>query len=280
MKNKLINKNIIIIFLILFTLFSCSGCALKKQIMTKQGKQECYLDDTDATKFTYNGQQYTILNDIIESSELGDWVGFIQKYAALDNNYKILNMQDMGTNITGDLKKLAEQSNQAAYYIPYLNVYRLKNNTGSTTLIIDVDNAFHRAVLSESIKEGDFKIIFSSEINTNNENLTDDVPTINRNDLRKLLWNGNTYKITEQEVPDELLGDYLCTISENVTFDAETGKELTKDELNNVEVMPKDISNKIRENRIYGSVYTLKDGYDSSLAIEVNYKYVYARIEK
>lgn len=94
--------------------------------------------------------------------------------------------------------------------------------------------------------------------------------------MRNLTWEGKTYQITDQVVPNEKIGDYLCTLSGNITFDAETGRELTHDELNAIDIIPGELSNQKRETWIYDSVYTVIGKDKDSLAVEINYKCVYA----
>ena len=96
MKNSILIKRVILVFCMMSIIIIGSGCAAKKAVLENQGKTECYLDEKDATKFIYNGQQYTILNNTVDKNSLGDWIGFIQKYVALDENYNILKKCDMG----------------------------------------------------------------------------------------------------------------------------------------------------------------------------------------
>ncbi|WP_347005507.1 NisI/SpaI family lantibiotic immunity lipoprotein [Coprococcus comes] len=129
MKNSILIKRVILVFCMISIMIIGSGCAAKKTVLENQGKTECYLDEKDATKFIYNGQQYTILNNTVDKNSLGDWIGFIQKYVALDENYNILKKCDMGVNVVGDLSDLIDHTDGTAYYVPYLNVCPLKTAT-------------------------------------------------------------------------------------------------------------------------------------------------------
>lgn len=156
MKNSILIKRVILVFCMISIMIIGSGCAAKKTVLENQGKTECYLDEKDATKFIYNGQQYTILNNTVDKNSLGDWIGFIQKYVALDENYNILKKCDMGVNVVGDLSDLIDHTDGTAYYVPYLNVYKTENEGDMNNLVVDVDNDFHKAIPSENAKDGDF----------------------------------------------------------------------------------------------------------------------------
>ena len=241
MKNSILIKRVILVFCMISIMIIGSGCAAKKTVLENQGKTECYLDEKDATKFIYNGQQYTILNNTVDKNSLGDWIGFIQKYVALDENYNILKKCDMGVNVVGDLSDLIDHTDGTAYYVPYLNVYKTENEGDMNNLVVDVDNDFHKAIPSENAKDGDLKIIFKNQNDT--KDIENDLPQIDKEDVRNLTWEGKTYQITDQVVPNEKIGDYLCTLSGNITFDAETGRELTHDELNAIDIIPGELSN-------------------------------------
>lgn len=74
MKNSILIKRVILVFCMMSIIIIGSGCAAKKAVLENQGKTECYLDEKDATKFIYNGQQYTILNNTVDKNSLGDWI--------------------------------------------------------------------------------------------------------------------------------------------------------------------------------------------------------------
>lgn len=276
---RIFMKRILIILLPLLSLtLLTTGCSARTHILKEQGKAECYLDQEDAAKFIYKEQSYTILNDTVDKNNSGDWIGFISKYAAVTEDYRITKMKDMDLNIVGSLKSLADESNHAAYYVPYLNVYKYKDREDSTCLIVDADHALHRAVLSDYVKDGDVKIVFTKQ--TGSDISESDLPEINKNDVRQLVWNRKLYQITDQKVPDEKLGDYLCTLTGNITFNAENGRELTLDELTHIEMAPGYFSQQTRKNWIFGSVNKLSEDAGDRLAVEINYNYVYAVLLK
>ena len=51
------------------------------------------------------------------------------------------------------LADLAEKAPEAAYIIPFLNVYAAPN--ADDYLIVDVNGGYHKAILSENIKDSD-----------------------------------------------------------------------------------------------------------------------------
>lgn len=272
--NWILRKRILIILLSILSTLLTSGCAARKYILEDQGKTECFLDQEDAAKFTYNNQSYIILNDTVNEDSTGEWIGFISKYAAVTEDYRITEMKDMDVNIVANLRSLAGKSSHAAYYVPYLNVYSYKDRTDSTDLVVEADHELHRAVLSENIKDGDFKIIFTRK--SGSDTFADSLPVINQKDVGQLIWNGELYAITDRDVPNDKLGGFLCTLSENITFDAETGRKLTLEELTHIELLPEDIRPQTRENWMFGSVYKVRKTHEDCLAVEINDKYVYA----
>ena len=59
------NRKMVIVFLFAFVLcFSLAGCTLKDRIEEySSGKEQCYLNTENVTRFSYKGNNYTILAD-------------------------------------------------------------------------------------------------------------------------------------------------------------------------------------------------------------------------
>ena len=57
-------------------------------------------------------------------------------------------------------------------------------------------------------------------------------------------------------------------LARSCVFDADTGRELTRAELEHIEPVPEPLSAQRRESRVYGAVYAL-EGTDSGSAVAV-----------
>ena len=99
------------------------------------------------TQFTYKGDSFTILDDTLSNSELGEWVGYIRKLAVIDSNGKILLQQDTEKATFKTLADIADSKPDAAYIIPFLNVYTVKDGN-TQELIVDVNGGYHKAILN------------------------------------------------------------------------------------------------------------------------------------
>lgn len=71
------NRKMVIVFLFAFVLcFSLAGCTLQDRIEEySSGKEQCYLNTENVTRFSYKGNDYTILADTV-SRRLGEWIGY------------------------------------------------------------------------------------------------------------------------------------------------------------------------------------------------------------
>ena len=81
----------VIVFLFAFVLcFSLAGCTLQDRIEEySSGKEQCYLNTENVTRFSYKANDYTILADTVSNGGLGEWIGYIRQLAAIDENGKI-----------------------------------------------------------------------------------------------------------------------------------------------------------------------------------------------
>jgi len=262
-------KGLVIGVIGVMMLTSFVGCDAKKEYLKNQDKEECTLVENDATKFKYDDKEYTILNETVDEDKCGSWVGFIQKYAAIDKDYNIVKKVDIETNAVSTAKEIAKDTKDASFYVPYMNVYKKDDN-----VYIDVDNAYHKTVLSKDVKDSDKKIAFT-ENKKKEENASNNVE-VNKNDVKKINYKGKTYKITNEKVNEDKKGDFIGSISQTITYDKETGKRLSKDDLSKVDVDGDGVSKQKRESIEYGLLYAVK-GDKNSIAVEVNNDLVYAK---
>lgn len=85
------NRKMVIVLLFAFVVcFSLAGCTLQDRIEEySSGKEQCYLNTENVTRFSYKGNDYTILADTVSNGGLGEWIGYIRQLAAIDENGKI-----------------------------------------------------------------------------------------------------------------------------------------------------------------------------------------------
>ena len=223
------------------------------------------LNTDNVTQFTYKGDSFTILDDTLSNSELGEWVGYIRKLAVIDSNGKILLQQDTEKATFKTLADIADSEPDAAYIIPFLNVYTVKDGN-TQELIVDANGGYHKDTIFrynmkvDDAAEGDF--------------------TINTQNCTQLLCGDKVYQITDETVPDENIGEYIDIIAESYTFDSETKLQIPKEELYHIDWSGKEKSSQKREQWTIGGIYEIldKDRTDS-VAVEVNSEYRVAKCQ-
>ncbi len=182
----------ILLFAVIICL-SLAGCSLQDKI-EDYSREQCYLNKENVTQFSYKGNDYTILADTVSNSGLGEWIGYIQQLAAVDESGKILLQENLKTatfQTLADLADLVDKAPNDAYIIPFLNVYAAPN--ADDYLIVDINGGYHKAVIDENIKGTDtvfdFKDIeqsMSGKFEINPQNAT------------QLLCDGTVYLIPKQ----------------------------------------------------------------------------------
>lgn len=273
----MIKKMILLVFAILLAGASMIGCSILEKGIDEysKDKEECVLNTDNVTQFTYKGDSYTILYDKLSNSELGEWVGYIRKLAVTDSNGKILLQQDTEKATFKTLADIADSEPDAAYIIPFLNVYTVKDGN-TQELIVDANGGYHKAVLNSSITDKD--IIFRYDQQTAEKSEVEF--TINTQDYTQLLCGDKVYQITDETVPYENIGEYIDIIAESYTFDSETKLQITKEELNHIDWSGKEQSSQKREQWTIGDIREIpgKDISDS-VAVKINSQYRVAKCQ-
>ena len=271
---KIMNKSRKIMIVLLFTFaicFSLAGCSLQGKIEEySSGKERCYLNAENVTQFSYKGNDYTILEDTISNGDLGEWIGYIRQLVAIDETGKMLFQENMEATTFRTLADLADKAPEAAYIIPFLNVYAAPNT--DDYLIVDVNGGYHKAVISENIKYADAVFDFKDI-----EQSMSDKFEINSENVTQLLYSETVYQITSDIIPNDELGSYIDILAENVTFDAETKIPLSKEDLNNIDWYGES-SGQGREQWFYTDVYEIY-GIDKTeaVAVKINNHYYIAK---
>ena len=268
------NKNRKIMMALMLTVaayFSLAGCSLQDKIEEySSSKEQCYLNIENVTQFSYKGNNYTVLEDTVSNSGLGEWVGYIRQLAAVDEAGKVLLQENMESATFQTLADLADKAPEAAYITPFLNVYAAPN--ADDYLIVDVNGGYHRAVINQNIK--DMHTVFnfkgagqsmSGKFEINPENAT------------QLLCDGTIFQVTSDTVSNDELGNYIDILAESVTFDTEKKLPLSKKDLNNIDWYG-DSAEQGREQWFYTDVYEIY-GTDKTeaVAVKINNRYYIAK---
>ena len=165
---------------------------------------------------------------------------------------------------------MAEKAPEAAYIIPFLNVYAAPN--ADDYLIVDVNGGYHKAILSENIKDSDTIFDFKGTEKPINGSFE-----INPENATQLLCGEVVYQVTADIVSDDELGSYIDILAKNVTFDTETKKPLSKKDLSSIDWYGEN-NGQGREQWIYTDIYEIY-GIDKSeaVAVKVNNQYYIAK---
>ncbi|MDD3417174.1 MAG: NisI/SpaI family lantibiotic immunity lipoprotein [Lachnospiraceae bacterium] len=247
-----------------------AGCSLLQEKINEysSGKEPCSLNTENVTQFFYQSESYTILDETVSNASLGDWIGYIRQLVAIDRNGKILMQEDIEKATFQSLADLADRTPDAAYLIPFLNVYAAPNDV--TYLIVDANGGYHKAISTDALTDDMSIFDFTSEKQTVSGKFE-----INTNNATQLICDDVVYQVTSEIVPDHQLSNYLAILAQNITFDADTGKPLTKDELNKVDWSGTGSAK--RENWFYKDVYEVSGiATTEAVAVKVNNKYYLA----
>ena len=247
------NRKMVIVLLYAFVVcFSLSGCTLQDRIEEySSDKEQCYLNTENVTRFSYKGNDYTILADTVSNGGLGEWIGYIRQLAAIDENGKILLQENVEPATFQSLADLAEKAPEAAYIIPFLNVYAAPN--ADDYLIVDVNGGYHKAVISENVKDSDTVFDFKKTEESINDRFE-----VNPENATQLLWGRTVYQV----------GSYIDILAESVTFDTETKIPLSKEDLSKIDWYGEN-AGQGREYWFYTDVYEIY-GTDKAEAVAVN----------
>lgn len=241
--------------------FSFAGCSLQDKIEEySRNKEQCYLNIENVTQFSYKGNGYTILEDTVPDGELGEWIGYIRQLAAVDQTGKVLLQEDIEVSTFQTLSNLADKVPEAAYIIPFLNVYAAPDT--EDFLVADVNGEHHKAVRDEKIKSTDTVFRLKGKMKSESEKFE-----INPENATQLLCGDKIYQITPDTVSNDELGNYIDILAESITFDPETKCPLSKDDLNRID-WNGDSSGQEREQWFYTDIYEIS-GTDITEAVAV-----------
>ena len=169
------------------------------------------------------------------------------------------------------LSDLTDKAPDAKYIIPFLNVYAAPNN--ASYLIVDVNGGYHEAVPSDKITAGDEIFDFKTAAENTGSSYE-----VNPQNATQLTYEDRTYQVTEKTVPTEQLGAYLDILNEPVTFDTDSKRPLSKEELNRIDWAGTSGWQQ-RERWFYMDVYEISGTNPAdAVAVKINGQYHIARI--
>ena len=138
----------------------------------------------------------------------------------------------------------------------------------------DVNEGHHKAILTEKITTQDTIFDFTS---LKHESLSNQFK-INPENATQLICNDTVYQVTSETVSDSELGNYITAVAEQITFDSDTKKPLSKDELNSIDWFGKD--SKKRDFWVYSDIYEISGiAVTEAVAVKINNQYYKAEVK-
>ncbi|WP_099203873.1 NisI/SpaI family lantibiotic immunity lipoprotein [Scatolibacter rhodanostii] len=248
-----------------------SGCSSLNQKIEEysKDKEQAYLNSDVATQFIYKETNYTILNDTVAEENLGNWVGYIRKFAVIDKDGKMLLQQDIKETTFETLDDIADDYPEASSILSFLNIYEAKESI-ETQLVVNVNDKFYKAIQTNLKNDSDQ--IF--DYRQNPDKGSSESFTVNSENSTQLISGENIYQITDQMIPEEDIGEYLDVIAQSIVFDGETKLKISKEDLSKLDWDGKNSEAKKRENWFYGEVHAVQDtDVSESIAVEINFEY-------
>ena len=210
------------------------------------GENVCTLDPADPARFTCGGVEYITLREAVPRDAVGRKLGDIQTLAAVDGEGRVVDTCGVTLSFSA-LARLEE---------------RLPGTTDGAVAVM-VDGTFRRAVPADVLPPEAEVLSFARQAGGYGEAFA-----VMPEDCRRLTCGETVYLVTDTPVAPEAQGAYLGVLARSCVFDADTGRELTRAELEHIEPVPGPLSAQRRESRVYGAVYAL-EGTDSGSAVAV-----------
>lgn len=169
-------------------LFSCRLYFTGQNRRISSGKEQCYLNTENVTRFPI---KLTITPfgryRIKWRAWRMDWI-----YPAACRHRrerKNIAARKCWTGNFSILSGFGGESTEAAYIIPFLNVYAAPN--ADDYLIVDVNGGYHKAVISENVKDSDTVFDFKKTEESINDRFE-----VNPENATQLLWGRTVYQVT------------------------------------------------------------------------------------
>ena len=225
------------------------------------GENVCTLDPADPARFTCGGVEYITLREAVPRDAVGRKLGDIQTLAAVDGEGRVVDTCGVTLSFSA-LARLEERLPEGGRTVQVLNVWALPGTTDGSVAVM-VDGTFRRAVPADVLPPEAEVLSFARQAGGYGEAFA-----VMPEDCRRLTCGETVYLVTDTPVAPEAQGAYLGVLARSCVFDADTGRELTRAELEHIEPVPGPLSAQRRESRVYGAVYAL-EGTDSGSAVAV-----------
>lgn len=235
---------------ILFSLVVLIGiCTLVACRLVDNKTIEFY--DQSFNQFTYKGNDYTIMNQIVDENDLGTVKESFFKTLVIDRNSQ----------------KVVTKSNSDTVSLAYSGLYNFSDG-----LAISINDSYYKVSLSSDVQSNN-EMLSLEEFNNNSAG---GELAIDPSDCRIVKFNNKKFRISSDIVSDDKLKEFLGVIADSKTFILNTGQEISKSELNKIDYSGSN-SNEKREVWDYGEVYLLAE--EGTIAVEINNEFRIARIE-
>ena len=209
------------------------------------------LHDQSFNQFTYKGNDYTIMNQIVDENDLGTVKESFIKTLVIDKK----------------TQKVISKSNSDTISLSYNGLYNFSDG-----LAISINDSYYKVSLSSDVKSNNEMLNLEKFKN----NSVDGNLSVDSSDCRIVKFNNRKFHISSEIVSDDKLKEFLGVIADLKIFILNTGQEIPKSELNKIDYFGSNSDEKI-EVWDYGEVYLLAE--EGTIAIEINNEYRIARIE-
>lgn len=237
-------KRILFFLVVLFGIFDLVACSYIDN-------KSIEFHNQSFNQFTYKGNDYTIMNHIVDENDIGALKEAFFKTLVIDTK----------------THKIISKSNSDTITLAYSGLYDLSDG-----LAISVDGSYYKVSLSSDLKSKNEMLSIEGFMNGS----VGKQLAIDSSDCRIVKYNNRKFRISSEIVPDDELKEFLGVIANSKTFVLDTGKEIPKSELIKIDYFGSD-SDKEREVWDYGKVYSLD--IKDVIAVEINDKYRMAYLE-
>lgn len=243
-------------------LCGCSGLGLLKAAHRKAAADKDVYTVAEGQPARLEGGEgpLWILAETVPPQRRGAWTGGVERWLVVDAAGAVLGQTELD-----DLAAVKALCGEAqGQVVAYYNVYQ--DAEREDALLVEVDGALHPLTAQEP-QNGLFAPRAAGE---------EDVWRLGE-DCRVLLHGEARYRVTAEAVDEA--GGYLGMLAQTVVFDAETGRQIPREELQKIEWTPGALSAQQRVQRTYGAVYSLPGSADA-VAVEVDGALLAAKAEK
>ena len=195
------------------------------------GENVCTLDPADPARFTCGGVEYITLREAVPRDAVGRKLGDIQTLAAVDGEGRVVDTCGVTLSFSA-LARLEERLPEGGRTVQVLNVWALPGTTDGAVAVM-VDGTFRRAVPADVLPPEAEVLSFARQAGGYGEAFA-----VMPEDCRRLTCGETVYLVTDTPVAPEAQGAYLGVLARSCVFDADTGRELTRAELEHIETLP------------------------------------------